>query len=350
MDVPLIQPNARILIVRLSAIGDVLHGLPVLNALRDALPRAFIAWVVEGAASQLLRDHKALDELVAVPRKWLKSPRVVLDLRRRLRALRFDAALDLQGLTKSAVAARLSGARRRIGFDGRDGRELSRWLNNERVRAERTHVVDRNLELLAPLGITDPIARFDLDDAPSDVQRAGEILAAEKLADRFAVINPGAGWPSKLWPAERYAAVARYLGTRHAVRSLVVWAGDQERGWAEQIVAGSAGFAQLAPPTSLRELAAVVRRAAIFVGSDTGPLHLAVAVGTPSVGLFGPMPAERNGPYGPRHVAVQKVCLQGTSREKRTAGPESMEAIAVEDACAACEQILGRFEGARRTA
>lgn len=344
-----IDPTTRILIVRLSAIGDVLHGLPVLNALRDALPQAFIAWVVEGAAGQLLCNHKALDELIVVPRKWLKSPRAVVDLRRRLRGLRFDVAVDLQGLTKSSVAAWLSGARRRIGYDGRDGRELSRWLNNQRISATRTHVIDRNLELLAPLGIANPDVRFDLDDGPADARTAREILAGRQLVDRFAVINPGAGWPSKLWPAERYAGVARYLGSRHALRSLVVWAGDQERAWADEIVAGSGGFAMLAPSTSLRELAAVTRRAALFVGSDTGPLHLAAAIGTPCVGLFGPMPAERNGPYGPGHVAVQKVCLTGSSRQRRTAGPESMEAISVDNACAACEQILGRAES-RRTA
>lgn len=340
----------RILIVRLSAIGDVLHGLPALNALRDARPRAFIAWVVEGAAAQLLRDHKALDELIVVPRKWLKSPRAVMDLRRRLRPLRFDISIDLQGLTKSAVAARLSGARHRIGFAGRDGRELSRWLNNDRVPATRTHVVDRNLELLAPLGITSPIARFDLEDTASDALSAREILAARRLADRFAVINPGAGWPSKLWPAERFAGVARYLGHRHSLRSLVVWAGEAERASAEQIVAGSAGFATIAPATSLRELAAIARQAAVFVSSDTGPLHLAAAVGTPCVGLFGPMPAERNGPYGPGHAAVQKMCLKGTSRQRRTAGPESMEAISIEDVCKACDQVLGSAEPARRTA
>lgn len=340
----------RILIVRLSAIGDVLHGLPVLNALRDARPRAFIAWVVEGAAGQLLQDHKALDELIVVPRKWLKSPRAVFDLRRRLRALQFDISVDLQGLTKSAVAARLSGARRRIGFDGRDGRELSRWLNNDRLSATRTHVVDRNLELLAPLGITNPIARFDLDDTPSDARAAREILATRRLGDRFAVINPGAGWPSKLWPAERFAGVARYLGNRHSLRSLVVWAGEEEHAWAEQIVASSAGFATLAPATSLRELAAVTRHASVFVSSDTGPLHLAAAVKTPCVGLFGPMPAERNGPYGPHHIAVQKMCLTGTSRQRRTAGPESMEAISIEHVCEACDRILGRAETVRRTA
>lgn len=344
-----VSSSVRILIVRTSAIGDVMHGLPVLCALRDALPQAFIGWIVEGAAAQLVTHHPALDEVIRVPRKWLKSPRTVMSLRSKLRGLRFDVAIDMQGLTKSAVAARLSGARRRIGFDGRDGRELSRWLNTELVEAAATHVVERNLELLQPLGIVPTQVRFDLEDTPADAATARRMVAEAQLVDRFAVVNPGAGWPSKLWPATRYAAVAKYLGERHALRSLVVWAGDQEHAWAEQIVAASGGFARLAPSTSLRELAALARLATVFVGSDTGPLHIAAAVGTPCIGLFGPMPAERNGPYGAQHIAVQRIRLQGTSRERRTAGPESMEAILVADVCAACDQILSRQQS-RRTA
>ncbi len=342
--------HPRILIVRLSAIGDVLHGMPVLCALRAALPEAYLAWVVEGVSAQLLKHHPALDELVTVPRKWLKSPRTVLDLRRKLRSLKFDVAIDMQGLTKSAIAARLSGARLRIGYGGVDGRELSTWLNNKLVEPTGTHVVDRNLELLQPLGIRQPEARFGLDDTPEDAATAQRMLAELQLRPPFAVINPGAGWPSKVWPAARYAEVAKYLGQRRGVRSLVVWAGDQERAWAEQIVAGSGGFGLLAPKTSLRELAAITRQAAMFVGSDTGPLHLAVAVNTPSVGMFGPMPAERNGPYGPRHVPVQKVCLAGSSRDKRSAGPESMEAISVADCRVACDTILDRQQPLRQTA
>jgi ADP-heptose:LPS heptosyltransferase len=166
----------------------------------------------------------------------------------------------------------------------------------------------------------------------------------------FAVINPGASWPSKRWPPERFAAVARHLGQSRGLGSLVVWAGDEERGWAEQIMAGSAGHATLAPPTTLGELAAIVRRAAIFVGSDTGPLHVAAAVGTPCVGLFGPMPSERNGPYGPQHITVQKMWLTGTGRDRRTAGPGSMEAIAVEHVTEACDRILDRGHLIRRSA
>ncbi len=342
--------SSRILIVRLSAIGDVLHGLPVLCALRQALPQAYLAWVVEGRTGDLIRSHAALDEVIAVPRGWLKSPRAVLALGRQLRAKRFDIAIDLQGLTKSAVASRLSRARRRIGFAGADGRELSRWLNNELIMPTAEHVVDRNLELLRALGIDKPPVRFDLEIAAQDRASAQRVLHEVGTAESFAVINPGAGWPSKLWPADRFAAVARYLGRSRALRSLVVWAGEQERAWGEQIAGESDGWAALAPPTSLGELAAIARQADLFISSDTGPLHLAAAVGTPCVGLFGPMPAKRNGPYGAQHVTVQKVCLAGSSRQRRTAGPESMEAISVEDVRAACDRILNRGGGLKRSA
>jgi heptosyltransferase I len=345
-----IHDEPRILIVRLSAIGDVLHGLPVLNALREAIPRAFLGWVVEGRTGDLLRSHRALDELISVRRGWLKRPREILDLRRRLRALRFDIAIDLQGLTKSAVAAWLSGSPRRIGFAGHDGREISRWLNNELVLPTRTHVIDRNLELLGRLGIANPGVRFDLDDAPASERTVQTMLEQSGVNDGFAAINPGAGWPSKLWPAERYAAVARYLGHARGLKSLVVWAGEQERTWAEQIASASSGFAVMAPPTNLLELTAIVRRATLFVGSDTGPLHLAAAVGTPCVALFGPSSGRRNGPYGPQHVVLQNVCLTGSSRERRGADGAAMNAIFVDEVCRACDRILKREPQAKRSA
>ena len=314
------------------------------------MPRAYIAWAVEGRTSELLRGHRALNELITLPRGWLRSPRKVLALRRKLRAQRFDTSIDMQGLTKSAVAAWLSGAVRRVGFDGADGRELSRWLNNVLVPATSAHVIDRNLELLGALGFCPTSARFDLEDTATDAATAQGIVQLQALGDRFAVINPGAGWKSKLWPTERYAEVASHLGNSWALRSLVVWAGEAERAMAARIVAGANGWAQLAPATSLCELAAIARRAALFIGSDTGPMHLAAAVGTPCVGLYGPMPATRNGPYGPQHVALQKVLLEGNSRQRRGAGPESMQAISTSDVCAACELILARDSVAKRSA
>ncbi|HLA86271.1 MAG TPA: glycosyltransferase family 9 protein [Thermoguttaceae bacterium] len=337
------QPNAspRILIVRLSAIGDTVHGMPVLCALRERFPAAHLSWVVERRAAALLRGHAALDELIELPRGWLRSPREVLGLRRRLRKLQPEVTIDLQGLTKSAIVARLSSARRRIGFGDEKGRELSRWLNNELVHAPAAHVIDANLQLLGPLGVTSPAVRFDVPETPEDARNIEAMIARAGVGGRFALINPGAGWPSKLWPPSRFAAVAEYLGRRHGIKSLVVWAGNEEHVWADAIAAGSGGHAQTAPPTSLTELAALCRRASLFIASDTGPLHIAAAVGTPCVGLYGPMPAARNGPYGPRHMAIQKCDdFHGTSRQRRNAPAALMEVIEVDDVCRACDAIL----------
>ncbi len=337
-----LDPGPRILIVRLSAIGDVIHGMPAVCALRRRFPDACLTWVVETTAASLLQGHDALDELIVLPRGWLKSPATVWRLRRQLRGLRFDTAIDLQGLTKSAVVSWICGARRRIGLGRPWGRELSRWLNTELVDTMAEHAVDRTLELLGPLGIESPEVQFQVPEDDEDRASAEEIIRRADVQQGFAIISSGAGWPSKVWPKDRYAAVAAYLGRTHGLPTLVVAAGTEERKATGPIVAGSDGYAQLAPRTTLRELAALSRRCRLFIGSDTGPLHLAAAVGTPCVGLYGPWPAERHGPYGAQHVVVQKMCMDGSTRQRRRAPPTCMEAIDVESVCAACDEILGR--------
>jgi lipopolysaccharide heptosyltransferase I len=333
--------SPRILIVRLSAIGDVIHGVPVLCALRDAMPGAFIAWVAEGTAGDLLEGHPALDQLVRAPRRWWKSPRDVWRLRQRLRSLRFDTAIDLQCLTKSALAARLSGARRRIGKSGKDGRELSRLLHNELVAAGGRHVIEHYLTMLRPLGIQSPAVRFDLPERPAEARMADVTLREAGLArGQFAILNPGAGWPSKVWPAERYGELARALAASHGMSSIVVWCGETELRLAETIVATSGRNARLAPATNMVQLAALCRRAGLFVGSDTGPMHLAAAVGTPTVSLHGPSRAEWCGAYGPHGASVQVRYEDGSSIQRRKADDSAMRAITVDMVAQACEKLL----------
>ena len=336
------RTSPRILITRLSAIGDCIHTVPLLCALRENFPKARICWLVQNASAPLLCNHPCLDELIVVQKGYLKSFRAVSRLRRRLRAEQFDVVLDPQSLTKSSLAGWLSGAPRRIGFGGTHGREISRMLNNELVIPQRSHVIDRYLELLRPLDVRASEVRFQisLQDAPRNT--AKHIIQELQLQNGFVVINPGAGWHSKLWPPERYGELARYLGEVHRLQSLVVWGNEPERSWAEQIIERAEGFALLAPDTNLVELAAVSEHARLFVGSDTGPLHLAVAMGTPCVSLHGPTRAEVVGAYGPRSIAVQVECQDGTSRERRNASNEAMRAISVEHVCQACDNILNR--------
>ena len=177
----------RILIVRLSAVGDTVHGLPVLCALRDNLPNAHLSWLVEERAATVLKGHSALDRLIVAPRRWLRSPAAVLRLRRELRAVRPQIAIDLQGLAKSSIAARLSGATVRIGAASPDGREFSTWLNNRLVNLTASHVVDRYLELLAPLGISRPAVRFDVPRHAEDELSMGRFVRDRGLGGGFAL-------------------------------------------------------------------------------------------------------------------------------------------------------------------
>ena len=201
----------RILIVRLSAIGDTIHGLPVLCALRDHLPSAHLSWVVEQRSAAVLQGHSALDRLIVAPRGWLRSPMAVWRLRRQMRSVHAHITIDLQGLAKSAIAARLSCASAdRCGIARR--RECSTWLNNRLVNLTASHVVDRYLELLAPLGISQPPPRFDVPRHADDELKIGRFVRDRGLGGGFAVLNPGTGWASKRWPVERLSAVARHLG------------------------------------------------------------------------------------------------------------------------------------------
>jgi heptosyltransferase I len=337
----LFERSPRILIVRVSAIGDVIHGIPVLCALRDAFPNAFLAWIAEGTAGDVLEGHPALDELVRVPRRWWKSPRELWRMRQRLRRLHFDTSIDLQCLTKSAVTAWASGARRRIGLAGADGRELSKWFNNELVEASGSHVLEHYLSMLQPLGVKSAAVRFRLTERTIEAQQVERFLRANGLVGhKFAVLNPGAGWPSKVWPAERYGALARHLHDVHGLGSIAAWGIAAEKPMAETIVATSGGHAQLAPPTTMLELASFCRRAALFVGSDTGPMHLAVAVGTPTISMHGPSRAEWCGAYGPQNIRLQVRYQDGSSLERRRADDSAMRAITVEMAAEACERLL----------
>jgi lipopolysaccharide heptosyltransferase I len=333
----------RILIVRLSAFGDVIHGIPTLCALREAIPNAFIAWLVEGRMGDLLEDHPALDELIKVPRRFWKSPLEIWRMSERLHALHFDTTIDLQCLTKSAVAAWLSGARRRIGKAGEDGRELSRWIHNELVEADGTHVIEHYLNMLRPLGIQSSNVQFDLRETAADAHGVEQFLRARGLAGRrFALLNPGAGWPSKMWPTVRYGAMARYLGRQHGMPSIALWGIPSERPMAERIVETSARNGHLAPPTTMRELAALCRRAALFVGSDTGPMHLAVAVGTPTVSLHGPSRAEWCGAYGPENIRLQVRYEAGSATHRRSTDDSAMQEITLKMVYEACDQLLSR--------
>lgn len=337
----------KALLVRLSAIGDVVHTLPVLAALRRAGWET--AWLVEPLAAPLLRDNPALDELVEAPsaRRFALGPaRSALAA---LRATRADVALDLQGLWKSALWARLSGTPRVLGYAGRWRREpASAVLVRERVQgeSERGHVIDKNLALLRPLGVEAlGLREFPLPRAAAERASVQRRLDEMGLRD-FAILNPGGGWASKLWPAERFGQLAQGL-RRGGLPSLVTW-GPGEEALAERTVAASEGAALRCFATTLLEFVELARRARVVVAADTGPMHLAAAVGAPVVALFGPTDPERNGPFASEDEVVRRVPPCAPCHRRmclRHAGV--METIGMQDVMEAVERRLSAAAAGR---
>jgi len=309
----------NVLLVKLSSLGDVVHALPVAATLRARVPEARLTWLVERREAALLVGHPALDAVVPVDtRTWRRARRpralaevagALSELARHLRGAAFDVTVDLQGLLKSGLLARLAGAPLRIGFAARHCREpLAALFANCRVAPPTArHVVEHYLALLAPLGVRDPVLEFRLPTVAAAEARIEAWLAGAgvKPRDRLVVLNPGAGRADKTWPVAAFAALARRLRAEAAARVLVVWGPGEEA--AARAIVDLAGpeAARAAPPTDLYELLAVLRRASVLVAADTGPLHLAAALGTPCVGLYGPTRAARNGPWGPGHRVLE---------------------------------------------
>ena len=283
-----------------------------------------------------IQHHGAVDEVIVVRKGWLKSLRHIRQLRQHLRQRQFEWSIDPQSLTKSSMAAWLSGARRRIGFKPPQGRELSRWCNNIRVARTAAHVVRAYLQLLTPLGIVAPQVHFGLQPhLPSTKNR--DSFLADKGLNQYAVVNPGAGWDSKIWPADRYAKVVAEVGRRSDIPWLVTWAGPREREMAQQIVKDSGGHAHLAPDTDLLSLTAYLQRASFYLGSDTGPTHLAAAVGTPCAAIYGPTRPEDCGPWGSQHQILQRYCGEGDSM--RRSDNRAMCAVDVDEVVQACLKL-----------
>lgn len=264
----------RLLAIRLSALGDVIHTIPAVLSLREKYD---VTWVVESPYRELVEIVAKVKTIPTTLRKKSTLSKTWAEVRQG-----FDVAIDFQGLIKSALIARASGAKERIGFAPHLVRERpAAWFTNKHVNVDATkHVVEWNMELAAS-GQRDvplPASRWPENDFPQGT--------FPELQDKI-VLLPGAGRPEKLWPIERFRDLARRLGDK----AVAVWGPGEEQ------LANAIGC-RVAPRTSLRELASILQHAQLVIGGDTGPLHLAAALGTKVVGLYGPTNPKRNGPYG----------------------------------------------------
>ena len=352
-----------LLALRMGAFGDILRTLPAVRLVRFALPEARIYWVADDRWVQVLADHPDLDGCFAVPRKeWsrlarspLLWPSLLFSIARFARELREvgpSLVLDFHGNLRSGVLGALSGAAIRLGYSGPQQKEGNRLLTTHRTPPgpQRMSRMERNLDLVRALGFaTAPLPDGGLPFNPSCVL-AGRDLVASRIGRgrRYAVLAPGASAKQayKKPPAELLSTAARELRS-HEIASLVVH-GPGEESDAARVVEASGGAATLAPPTDLRLLAAIVKHAQILVAGDSGPLHLACAVGCPVVAIYGPTDSEVNAPWGVPHAAVSPPgrAYTGVKRLDREAG--RFEGISSEAVAAAVTDLLRRTGRSRR--
>ena len=327
----------KFLIVRLGALGDIVHTVPAAAALRRGYPDARIDWVVDARHAPFAQLVTCIDRVVPLEKPTLSA---WLQLVQMLRPTRYDVALDFQGLMKSAVIARASGARRVAGFSIWHLREKgARPFYSEVGNDEQaTHVIQKNLNLLEVVGINSAEVEFPLAHSSSPVV---DTVKAQAVGRPIALINPGAAWPNKRWPVSRFGEVAAFLKEVRGLEPFVLW-GPSEQSLAEDVVATSGGAARVAPATTMADLLELSRAAALMVSGDTGPLHIAGAAGTPIVALFGPTDPERNGPWAPGDVVLSRngTCACQYQRECRQAA-WCLNDVSVAEVTAAIQQRLG---------
>ena len=334
----------RILLVKLSSLGDVLHSLPFLEALRQAFPRGHITWLVEAAYAPLLVGHPALDQVWPVPRVRLgqkvrlQELAALLRLMHRVRAHPFDLVIDLQGLLKSAVWVALAKSPRKVGYD--KTRESSYQVLTERVPPydPEAHAVRRYLHLAYYLGASpaQPI-RFRLGLTPKTDVSA---LLPTNDPCPLVVLHPGARWPTKLWPAASLARLGDWL-IREKGLQVIITGSAADQGLAAPIEAHMTEEAvNLVGRTSLEELAGILQKARLAVTADTGPMHLAAALGTPVAALFGPTAPWRTGPFGPGHEIVRLDLDCSPCFKRRCPEPRCLTELPLAAVQAACEKIL----------
>ena len=342
-----LEPPGRVLIIKPSSLGDVIHGLPFLNALRREWPEAVVHWLIGKGLEELIASTPGIDQLISFPKdEWKeRGVRSIPDMcrfRKMLGAGNYDMAVDLQGLLRSGVVTVWSRAAVRVGFA--DAREGAAFLYNTRVECGHVvHAVDRNMAVAKALGCHSEEVEFSLGLGESDLTEASEILAESGIDKDFLAINPGARWKTKIWPAARFGRVASDIHKASGLMS-VVTGGPGDAGIAEAVCAAADGAAiSLAGRTRLGVLTGILSRARALLSNDSGPMHVAVALGRPVVAIFGPTDPARTGPYGKGHRVLRATVPCAPCRKRECSDMGCILGVEAADATAA---VLGLLEGA----
>ncbi len=333
------QGHQRILIVKLSSLGDIIHALPAPCSLRATFPGARIAWVVEKKWLPLIERHPDLDEVFTVDSfrlrgAWHTYPEFFADVKK-LRGFKPDWALDLQGTVKSAVLTLLSGAPMRAGFARPAAREgLTTFFYNHPVMPQSAHVVEQIQDVLDAVGPLHRDLRFPFP-IPESERRDVDAWLRQNGIGKFVFISPGGGWASKRWPSQRYGELAERLEQQYGTVA-VINRGPGEDELDRAFRRANVIRARLFSGGVLR-LAAILERASLVIGGDTGPLHLGAVLGVPVVALFGPTDPVRNGPWSSKAIVLRKE--SGTTYKRGNHYSPGMLAISVSEVLEACGRL-----------
>jgi heptosyltransferase I len=334
------EGGERFLVVRLTALGDILHTLPAVAALRAAHRNARIDWIVEQKWAPVIEGSPAIDEVIPFDRR---SALGAIECIRRLRGNRYPCAIDFQGLYKSSVLALLSGAERRIGFERGWAREAgAALLYSERVTPVGRHVAELNYSLAEAAGASRPAA----PEYPLRVPAGGVASVRARLHElgigEYIVVGPAGSWGAKCWPAERYGEFCREFEKRNEKKNLrvVVIQGPGEASIAEQVCRAATPARPIAIATTIEELMGLLAHARCMLAADSGPLHLAAALGTPVIGLYGPTDPARNGPFAPGAIVVSEARPEEISYKRRNAYSPAMLRIGVDKVLDAVDSCL----------
>jgi heptosyltransferase-1 len=295
------MPEPRFLVVRLSSLGDIVHTFPAVATLRAAHPRAEIVWLTHPRWANLVAASDLANEIWPVDSRNLSSVRATLA---KIRAHSFDAAIDYQGLWKSSLLPFLARVPKRIGFSSATIREFGvPILYTDRVKVQTVHIADQNTELSLHLAAANPVTKISLKVKQSDRERVcGDLKAAG--IESYVVLSPGGGWRSKCWPPERFGALCQKICQELNLRCVINY-GPGEESLANAVKTFSGDAQPIVYDGELGQLMALLQGAQCIVGGDTGPLHLAIALGTKAVAIFGPTNPARNGPYPPQPIVIR---------------------------------------------
>jgi lipopolysaccharide heptosyltransferase I len=326
----------RILILKPSSLGDIIHSLPTVAAIRDRFPKAFIGWLVKREWAGILEGHPCLDELLSFPFDMGSAWPMVQEIRKR----RFDLTVDLQGLLRTGLLGYLSGATDRLGFEA--ARELSPLFYTYRVRVDdkNLHAVDRYLLMARELGARTDLKRFDISLTERDQAKVQKMIKTVSEDQPILAIHTSSRQEIKRWPPERFAQVADRINQAGWGIPVLTGAEEDVKDIAEIRKRMQTDSIDLSGQTHLMELAALLKMSRLLITNDSGPMHLAAAVGTPVVALFGPTDPRKIGPYGRGHAVLQHTeqcpaCQTGAKRPHRC-----LEAISVEEVLEAVNSIL----------